>query len=670
MPFQEFVENRETAPANTAHLNFAKKRDAHRKRKLLQTQTGITALLSPTASDPKVEHELLQIQDDTTNIKQKLSARQGKSKQTQHFSSSPSALLSLYELERLNRVQATVQRRFALAEEQRLKSYVQAQTEFDERIRMTKLKPDTLQQNEQALEAYARQRKQEIETLHTKQTELFTLAFQKAAQAAESEKVKQAAELQLLRQHEVNCRALEILLQQIGALKEQVLDVFRSCSSQKSLVAVVTPQIQRLKEQEVTLAIIHKATEASETSSLAVSKAKEALENSQKILQEIRDAKELLDGQAREAQKAQELEKQSQELRKEEPKIEVHARTEPQEKPRAPVPVEPEVPPVNATEDNELAKYVHPMMYERYKFLENFLKDYEEACAPLEKNPSFKQFIFKCKKAAITPVNTIAEHSASHLKEIWDRLKHLLHGQSVTVDGRPFAANQHPQGIAYCMKTMARKFVSQGENAVSSKSSPYPIAAVLVALAAEFPIFGQLVEAYFYRCCPYLVPYYVPNEEGQSNEHYLKALGYIYEDNNLENETQYFTRMSGMVRLYTATCIAALPSARRHRGAQHPFCIAKLWIWFAMILNLEPRSGITALIINDVLVVGGHTLYQTYGSQFHKLLHALCTDYFIKIKEANPKGSGHVGVLQVFLEKTLKEGGIGAPSNLLSANFW
>nr|CAG4651860.1 EOG090X0755 [Triops cancriformis] len=587
---------------------------------------------------------------------------------------SSSSRLIMYEHERQNRVQANIQKRMIAVEERLAESNKEAQLELQERIRVTKLKQETFQQTEQALEAYARQRKLEIEALHNKQTERFTAVLRKAAEAAASEELKKeqrAAELQLFKQHEANCRAIETLLKQISGLKEQVLNVFRTCNNQKGLAVLVTPQIQRLKVQEATLESIRQDAQSRETSSLALATAKEALETSQQILSEIQHAKEKLDQETREAQRTQELNQVNQQPQVQEPKTPTEADKQHQKGPEISERTAKSENTTNTTEkDKELAEFVHPMMYERYTKMQKFLKDYEESCVSLEKDTSLKHFTFKCKKASITPVNTIAEHSASHLRDILDRLRNLLNGQSILVDGKPFSPSQHPQGLAYCMKTMARKFVSQGENAVSSKNSPYPIAAVMVALAAEFSTFGQLLEAYFYKCCPYTVPYYVPNVEGQSSEDYLKSLGYICEDNELENETQYFNRMSGMVRLFAAMCFAPLPSALRHRGVQHPFGIAKLWTWFAMILNFEPRPGITALIINDVLVVGGHTLYQTYGTQFHKLLHVLCTDYFVKIKQTNPKGSGHVGVLQVFLEKTLKEGEISAPAKLLPANFW
>jgi hypothetical protein len=66
-------------------------------------------------------------------------------------------------------------------------------------------------------------------------------------------------------------------------------------------------------------------------------------------------------------------------------------------------------------------------------------------------------------------------------------------------------------------------FQWQGEHTVSSKpEAAFAIAAVIEALWADFPDLGQLILGHFYRECPYLVPIFMPQVEGQSNEDYYK----------------------------------------------------------------------------------------------------------------------------------------------------
>jgi nucleoporin GLE1 len=59
----------------------------------------------------------------------------------------------------------------------------------------------------------------------------------------------------------------------------------------------------------------------------------------------------------------------------------------------------------------------------------------------------------------------------------------------------------------------------QGEHTVSDKSDKaFAIISIIVALYTEFPDFGKLVLGHFLKCCPYIVPMYVPEEECESSE--------------------------------------------------------------------------------------------------------------------------------------------------------
>jgi nucleoporin GLE1 len=55
-----------------------------------------------------------------------------------------------------------------------------------------------------------------------------------------------------------------------------------------------------------------------------------------------------------------------------------------------------------------------------------------------------------------------------------------------------------------------------------SLKAAFPIAAVLVALWQKFPDLGILFLHYLFKECPYLIPYFLPQLEGQSPEDYFK----------------------------------------------------------------------------------------------------------------------------------------------------
>jgi nucleoporin GLE1 len=66
-------------------------------------------------------------------------------------------------------------------------------------------------------------------------------------------------------------------------------------------------------------------------------------------------------------------------------------------------------------------------------------------------------------------------------------------------------------------------FQCQAEVTVSSRpEAAFAFAAVIQALWADFPDFRQLVLGHFHRACPYLVPIFMPQVEGQSTEDYYK----------------------------------------------------------------------------------------------------------------------------------------------------
>jgi nucleoporin GLE1 len=148
-----------------------------------------------------------------------------------------------------------------------------------------------------------------------------------------------------------------------------------------------------------------------------------------------------------------------------------------------------------------------------------------------------------------------------------------------------------------------------------------------------------------------------------------RALGYIYTDGQPEQQDKFLRRMSGIMRLYSSILITDLPQKIGPNG--NPHGLNHAWMWFARILNMEPRPDITATLLYDFLQVTGHYLCRAYGKQFHKLLFVLQTEFLQKIKAVTPSGAGGPLVrLENCLEKWIKEGRIPPPDGVLSPNFW
>ncbi|KAK3930721.1 Nucleoporin GLE1 [Frankliniella fusca] len=305
-----------------------------------------------------------------------------------------------------------------------------------------------------------------------------------------------------------------------------------------------------------------------------------------------------------------------------------------------------------------------------YLELKKIKNENEKVFETLLKDDRLKKFRFDCQKAVNIPVNAISPVNASHLRDKFQKLSLLLSGQPVSIaDGVRVSASQHPAGIPFCKDLLAKKFVRQGASTVSSKpEAAFAIAAVMVALWQEFPDWGQLLLAHFHLECPYLVPIFWPQLEGQSNKEYYLSLGYIYnEDGEVEKQDKFLKRMSGIMRLYAALLITCPPREKTNRP--HPHDLGQGWRWLSSLLNLEPRPDICASLLYDFLEVTGSSMLEQYGRQYQKLLLVICKGYFPRLQRIAVSSSGPVVRLETFLQTILKHGS-KPPQGMLPLNFW
>lgn len=199
-------------------------------------------------------------------------------------------------------------------------------------------------------------------------------------------------------------------------------------------------------------------------------------------------------------------------------------------------------PPVSSS----LTQYVSLTNIKMYTEIMDFLEEHTKSFNNLEVDNSQKQFKFECKKAINTPVNSLSGINSNHILDKYNRLRTLLSGQNVIVGEKRINASSHPEGIAFCMDLLAKKFVLQGDVMVSSNpESAFCYATVIVSLWNDFPTFGKLVLAYFYKFCPYLVPYYIPRQVGETDEEFYIKQGYQYVDGQIERQDKFLKRMTG-----------------------------------------------------------------------------------------------------------------------------
>uniref|UniRef100_A0AAG5DJD9 mRNA export factor GLE1 n=1 Tax=Anopheles atroparvus TaxID=41427 RepID=A0AAG5DJD9_ANOAO len=322
---------------------------------------------------------------------------------------------------------------------------------------------------------------------------------------------------------------------------------------------------------------------------------------------------------------------------------------------------------VRETDDALLRSKVSPECQQFYNEIKSYYEQNQTAVKQLMDDPSMKTYRFNCQKAINVPVNAISAVNREHFIDKYRRLAALLGGQNVKAGDTMVSINGHPLGRTYCTMLMAKKFVSQGDTSISSNASAaFPIAAIIVALWQQFPEFGRFFLAYLYRECPYLVPYYLPQLEGQSKEEYLKSLGYRFADGGvMENHDQYLKRMAGMARLYAAVCIT-VPSRDERRP--HPHGLEYGWRWLANMLNLPPAPEITPTLMVEFLQTAGADLHVAYGAQFMKALRALHGVYLKNLSRVDT--GGPMARLVGLMEQIMQAGKIEQPEGKLSANFW
>ncbi|XP_065085520.1 mRNA export factor Gle1 [Ochlerotatus camptorhynchus] len=301
-----------------------------------------------------------------------------------------------------------------------------------------------------------------------------------------------------------------------------------------------------------------------------------------------------------------------------------------------------------------------------HREIKTFYEQHQHAVKALVDDASMKTYRFNCQKAINTPVNAISAVSREHFVDKFNKLDALLSGQPVKTGDTAVSINGHPLGKIYCTMLLAKKFVGQADTMISSNASAaFPIAAIIVGLWQKYPEFGKFFLAYLHKECPYLVPYFLPQLEGQSQEDYLKSIGYRFSDGALEKQDQYLKRMTGLARLYAAVVVS---NPRRGETAPHPHSMECGWRWLCNILNLSPLPDICATLITEFLQTAGPSLWACYGKQFVKVLTVIHEQYLPalnKVDEGGPKAR-----LEGLIAKITAEGKIDRPEGMLSPDFW
>ncbi|XP_050323302.1 mRNA export factor Gle1 [Bactrocera neohumeralis] len=279
-----------------------------------------------------------------------------------------------------------------------------------------------------------------------------------------------------------------------------------------------------------------------------------------------------------------------------------------------------------------------------YQEIHGFYQQKVDSVKPLQTDESMKKYRFACQKAINIPLNAISAVSPQHLQDKFERIFNFLNGQPLSTADGQVSANDHPLGRNYCLLLTAKRFVNQGETAISSNpQAAFPVASVVVSLWKLIPDFGKLFLAYIFKESPFLVPL-----RGKSVEEY----------NDLK-------RQAGITRLYAAVMIT---NGRRAEGPEHPFGLEHAWRWLVDFSSLEPLPDISATLILEMLQTLGFSMCRAYGRQFTKLLLHIQRDYFAKLAQVDEGGPRTR--LEMLFMNYLNQQQIPEPQGMLPASFW
>ncbi|XP_030902272.2 mRNA export factor GLE1 [Melopsittacus undulatus] len=285
-------------------------------------------------------------------------------------------------------------------------------------------------------------------------------------------------------------------------------------------------------------------------------------------------------------------------------------------------------------------------------------------------NSEVKKIKTDLQKAATIPVSQISRIAGSQLREVFDKINNLLSGKTVQTGGRSVSVTQHPQGLDFVYYKLAGKFVSQGEEEVSShRDAAFPIAVVASGIWEMHPRVGDLFLAHLHKKCPYAVPFYPALKEGTSMEEYQKMLGYQVNDSKVEEQDRFLKRMSGLICLYAAIIQVQWPHGNKQ--GPHPHGLYHGWRWLAQMLNMEPLADVTATLLYDFLEVCGNALMQQYQVQFWKIMLLIRDDYCPRIEAiTSSREMGSLTRLRQFLEECLQKKEVPLPKGALQSSFW
>lgn len=295
--------------------------------------------------------------------------------------------------------------------------------------------------------------------------------------------------------------------------------------------------------------------------------------------------------------------------------------------------------------------------------LQNYLKEIKKSYSSFLLD-NYKSMRRELIKPIHISVNCISSITPWHMKDKFDKLDALLKSKTVETGNSRICANS-PDALAFCKHTLAKKIVNYGENVADVKmKAAYEVASIATELWQVHPDFGLMLYATFKQKCPCLIPRNAAQTNDQTDEEYYKSLGYSYTNGVVEKQDKFLNRMTGIIRLFAAIIVTKTKSGKA-------LGIGIAWMLISATVNLTPQLDITAIFLNEMLLITGYDLKKAYGRQFYKMLKYIDTSYMKKIDEITPITCvGPVQRLKTFISKAIQVGYIEKSNDIIPFNYW
>lgn len=313
---------------------------------------------------------------------------------------------------------------------------------------------------------------------------------------------------------------------------------------------------------------------------------------------------------------------------------------------------------VNNVDANDKNGINHQTAEEFKKSREFFEKLRNESEAALS-DKTFKMYKFDLQKAINFPLNSLLDDKTNvenirNFNEKIRTLVRLLDGQTCSITSSlQVNPSKHPSAINFCLVYLARKIVEKAEESVSSRpDTAFQYAQLARDVFKKCPQFETILIGQFQERCPFVVPHYKPRLANQTDNEYLESLGYKVINGKIEDEIQFYKRMTGVLHLYF-TLLMTTPNLReKPQVTQLHFSngFMKAWQWLTDVLNMTPRPDASAEMLAIYFKCCGHQMSLVYGRQFMKLVSVCFGDFFQLIKSIPKQSGASVGRLENLIE--------------------